>query len=800
MKKNLHTFFAFVLLLIGHQAFTQCNAEFTWEQLPNTLTIHFNNTSTSEHDIVSYVWHFGDGQNGDGQNPNHTYAQPGTYNVCLIITDSEGCVSDVCHMVLVEQIAAGCDAEFAWEQIPGTLTIHFNNNSTSEHDIVSNVWHFGDGHNGDGENPNHTYDEPGTYNVCLIITDEVGCVADVCHMVTVAPVGGGDCEAAFTWDQGSGLTVHFFDQSDDDPDIISWHWTFGDGGVSDDPNPHHTYDEPGVYVVCLIVENEFGCESDVCHEVVVEGGGGGDCSAAFEWEQGNGLIVHFIDHSDDDPDIISWHWTFGDGHESDDQNPVHEYAEPGVYLVCIRVENELGCVAELCHEVHVEGNSGDCSAAFEWEQGNNLVVHFIDHSDDDPDIVSWHWNFGDGHEGDGQNPVHEYAEPGVYLVCLIVTNEFGCVADVCHEVVVEAGNGDCSASFTWDLGPGLVVHFFDHSDDDPDIISWHWTFGDGHDSYEQNPVHEYAHSGVYLVCIRVENELGCVAELCHEVHVEGNGGEECHAAFTYETGSGNTIHFIDQSDDDPDIVTWQWSFGDGTSSDDPNPVHTYAEPGVYVVCLIVTNEFGCVSDVCHEVIVQGPEECEALFNFEYSENGEIVFFNNNSTGGSAHTTWLWNFGDGHMSTEENPHHNYEEPGIYTVCLTMTDSVTECYDDICIDLVYELGYEEINNNSTIETFRSSYDPPAKFNEDVIIVRYTNPASHNLNINYYVGKPTEVSFTLSDLNGKDILVQDFGNSISGNHQREVYLGNIPAGLYMIKLIMNDKAETRVLVITQ
>src|SRR5687768_1991133 len=146
MKKNLHTFFAFVLLLIGHQAFTQC------------------------------------------------------------------------------------DAEFAWEQIPGTLTIHFNNNSTSEHDIVSNVWHFGDGHNGDGENPNHTYDEPGTYNVCLIITDEIGCVADVCHMVTVAPAGGGDCEAAFTWDQGTGLVVHFFDQSDDDPDIVSWHWTFGDGG------------------------------------------------------------------------------------------------------------------------------------------------------------------------------------------------------------------------------------------------------------------------------------------------------------------------------------------------------------------------------------------------------------------------------------------------------------------------------------------------------------------------------------------------------------------------------------------
>jgi hypothetical protein len=87
-------------LLLGAKVFA-CQAAFNWEQIPNTLTIHFNSTSTSEHDIVSYVWHFGDGQNGDGQNPNHTYAAPGTYNACLIITDNVGCVSDVCHQVTV---------------------------------------------------------------------------------------------------------------------------------------------------------------------------------------------------------------------------------------------------------------------------------------------------------------------------------------------------------------------------------------------------------------------------------------------------------------------------------------------------------------------------------------------------------------------------------------------------------------------------------------------------------------------------------------------------------------------------
>src|SRR6187402_2059708 len=106
----------------------------------------------------------------------------------------------LCVSFLLGAKAFACQAAFEWEQIPGTLTIHFINHSTSEHDIISYQWNFGDGHNGDGQNPNHTYSAPGTYNVCLIITDNVGCVSDVCHQVTVAPLGSG-CEAAFTWEQ-----------------------------------------------------------------------------------------------------------------------------------------------------------------------------------------------------------------------------------------------------------------------------------------------------------------------------------------------------------------------------------------------------------------------------------------------------------------------------------------------------------------------------------------------------------------------------------------------------------------------
>ena len=79
----------------------------------------------------------------------------------------------------------GCHASFIWEPVGGTFEIHYQSTSTSQHDIISYHWNFGDGHEGDGINPHHTYPEPGTYVVCLLIITEDSCVSDVCHEVTV---------------------------------------------------------------------------------------------------------------------------------------------------------------------------------------------------------------------------------------------------------------------------------------------------------------------------------------------------------------------------------------------------------------------------------------------------------------------------------------------------------------------------------------------------------------------------------------------------------------------------------------
>ncbi|MDQ3017572.1 MAG: PKD domain-containing protein, partial [Bacteroidota bacterium] len=342
---------------------------------------------------------------------------------------------------------------------------------------------------------------------------------------------------------------------------------------------------------------------------------------------------------------------------------------------CLRIEDNTGCVSELCHEVTVLGGQGDCHAAFEWDQvGNSLEVHFFDNSDDDPDIISWHWNFGDGHTSEEQNPTHTFETYGTHAVCLIVTNEFGCVSDICWEVEIQETQEGCHAAFEWQQFENtLEIHFINHSTSDHDIISWHWTFGDGQDSNDQSPNHNYAHPGTYVVCLRIEDNTGCVSEICHEVTV-GGSSEGCSAAFEWEQFEDSTaIHFIDQSTSDHDIVSWLWTFGDGHSSDNHSPNHTYEEPGTYLVCLIITDNTGCVSDVCHEVTVEPAQGgFQAEFQFFQMDDPMQIVFNGSASDNQTIMSWFWDFGDGETSTEQFPTHIYTHTGTYIVCLTLVN--------------------------------------------------------------------------------------------------------------------------------
>ncbi|MEP6792926.1 MAG: PKD domain-containing protein, partial [Saprospiraceae bacterium] len=584
-----------------------CMALFGYVQTPNTLNVTFIDSSTSSHTITTWHWDFGDGHSSNDHNISHTYSAPGTYEVCLTIHDNGDCNDTYCHAVVVLPVMPGdCVAFFTTEQTPGTLSVHFIDGSESNHEITSWLWTFGDGHSSDNHAPTHIYDTPGTYEVCLTIHDNTGCTSTYCHPVVVAAIPPGDCVALFTWYQIQGTqTIHFVDSSFSSHDITSYSWNFGDGHEGDGQNPNH-YFPVGTYEVCLTIHDNTGCTDTYCTTVTVLPESPGECNALFSYEQISGTQnIHFTNLSTSDHDINSNFWSFGDGHNGDGQNPTHEYQNPGTYEVCLIIHDNTGCTDTFCLSVIVEPvTPGECQASFVWVQNSGTqTVHFESTSTSSHDIISYSWNFGDGHEGDGQNPSHYYPV-GTYEVCLTIVDNTGCTDTYCDTITVEPeAPGDCMALFGYFQGENtLTIHFIDSSSSSHDITSWHWDFGDGHSSNDHNVTHTYLHAGTYEVCLTIHDNHECSDTYCTVVVVTEVEGGACHALFSFQHEEGSlNVHFTNASTSPDTIISWQWFFGDGSGSDDQNPSHTYAGPGTYHVCLVIHDNHGCVDEYCHDV-------------------------------------------------------------------------------------------------------------------------------------------------------------------------------------------------------
>jgi PKD repeat protein len=241
----------------------------------------------------------------------------------------------------------------------------------------------------------------------------------------------------------------------------------------------------------------------------------------------------------------------------------------------------------------------------------------------------------------------------------------------------------CEAYFTYepDFEDPFLVHFFDLSFGDYNL--WYWEFGDGNNSYEQNPSHRYNASGEYDVCLTISDSTGsCMSTWCEVVFVYEN---DCEADFDWYVDNDNPLNVIFEDLSIGNIDQWFWDFGDDQFSEEQSPEHTYAESGEYLVYLFVTDTNGmCINSTEKWVIVDGLPECEANFiaTLDTLNNTPFVYhFTNTSEGG--YTNWVWDFGDGSFSEELNPVHTYEEGGSYQVCLDIfSEDSLSCNDFYC----------------------------------------------------------------------------------------------------------------------
>lgn len=285
-------------------------------------------------------------------------------------------------------------------------------------------------------------------------------------------------------------------------------------------------------------------------------------------------------------------------------------------------------------------------------------------------ITNWNWTFPGGTPATStiQNPVVTFP-PGTYTVTLIITSQSGCK----DTFQLPLTTGAPTANFS--TGPvclGTPTVFSDSSvapTGDP-LNAWSWNFGDGNTSTQQNPTHTYASAGTYSVTLSVTTQAGCTNTITLTVTVDPIPVP----AFTSNIVCFNTAPtvFTNQS---TGATTWHWDFGDGNTSTQQSPTHTYGTPGTFTVTLIVTSASGC-KDTLPLVAIVNPLPVATFTTGPVCLGSPTNFTDGSSVTPGAVTGWSWNFGDpssgsSNTSVLQNPTHTFTGPGTFSVILTAT---------------------------------------------------------------------------------------------------------------------------------
>lgn len=370
-------------------------------------------------------------------------------------------------------------------------------------------------------------------------------------------------------------------------------------------------------------------------------------------------------------------WLFGDGGTSDEINPVHTYTKSGTYKVVVNIADN-GNITQLTQNVTVSVIKNDPPVVlFLSEIKNNRTVEFTNKSEDpDGDSLTYSWDFGDNTPVSTKpSPSHQYAADGKYIVTLTVSDGHNHTVSYSRELDVHSivTNHKPVADFSVNADYNVVTFTNNSTDEDSDSLTYVWDFGDGSaPSPEVNPKHTYAAKGSYNVTLIANDGKDNSEPKIITVNV--TMPNTLPVASFDASAEKNVVTFTNKSSDaDNDTLTYKWNFGDGTTSTEKNPVHTYPEAnGDYNVTLIVNDGHGDSQPFTSTVKVDmGNHEPVAKFAVSVSKY-QATFTNSSTDEDNDPLSYSWNFGDGSTSTEKNPVHTYASNGSYTVVLTVSD--------------------------------------------------------------------------------------------------------------------------------
>jgi len=545
---------------------------------------------------ANYAWSMGDGNFYTTDSVTHTYANPGTYNITLTVTDTTRCSLSQTFSSQIT-IPAKVDATFTASSTGGCvpLTINFNTQFAA---TSTYHWDFGDGSSSSLVSTSHAYILPDTFQVRLIVVDSNSCnIADTAYATVVTIDSSAEADFNFTRTffgcDSVQVTVWSTYQGEDSE---TWNW--GDGTSSSNADSaYHVYSTAGTFTIThYITDNDMFCKPLDTAQIAIsllplnisvtipDTGGCLPFAAQFI---GNSVLLS-----------TDFTWHFGDGNSFTGDTAFHTYNQTGTFDVivvaidtnaCVGADSAFAQITVIDDSVHADFDLNvlnDCDS--------NLVIDLVNTS---TNALEYFWDFGDGTSSNLQNENHSYTVPGTYTITLVVQD-----TNRCHPLDTLSKSATLRPNALVDFTAvnvclGTPVQFNNLSNPAANFL---WNFGDGTFTTQYSPSHLFNMVGTHTIQLTIVDSATC--DVTKSVTYDVDVHAQPIADFTTQ---GDTfrfeapVQFINRSFAYQNLF---WQFGDGESSVEENPVHIYEKIYSMRVCLEASND-ACADTICKSIFI-----------------------------------------------------------------------------------------------------------------------------------------------------------------------------------------------------
>ncbi len=505
-------------------------------------------------DTLSYAWDFGDGDTSDEQDPTHSYAADGIYDVTVTVSDEDGGETSETHTVVIGTSDPTIDSSSFPSGDEGSDLAFSASATDPAGGTLTYSWDFGDGTTGSGASVTHAYADDGDYDATLTVTTASGGEATTTATVEVANVA--PTIDSLTTPDGEANNAVGLSASASDPgdDTLTYSWDFGDGTTGSGASVSKTWTSQGDYTVTLTVSDEDGGETVQTRTVTIDPDPSANTAPEVELDDFTGTegsaVTFDADVTDAQGDSYTLLWNFGDGTLAYGDTPDHTYDDDGTWTVTVTATDAQGASTVATAQVVIDNvaPTGVLTTEDQGDEGESLYFAVIA-TDPGDDTISISWDFGDGSaEATSAITSHTFTDDGSYTVTLTLTDEDG--GETTYEVPVTVDN--VAPAFQQPLSvPAVAYEGVDYdatlTATDPGDDAFTYTLVTGPDGMTLDdatgeitwvPSYDQALEGSASVTVKVTDDEGAEAEVSWEITIHTADSDGDGMADTWEEDNG----------------------------------------------------------------------------------------------------------------------------------------------------------------------------------------------------------------------------------------------------------------------